>query len=68
MITITLSETALALLKRRIAGERVEITDQTRPFYRELVAAELMIPLHTTTGGDESAYRLTKASTAFKNA
>lgn len=66
--TITLSDTALALLRRRLMGERVEITDHTRPLYRELVAAELMIPLHTATGGDESAYRLTEASCAFKDA
>ena len=64
-MTITLSESARALLRRCVNGERVEITDDTRPAYRELVVAGLMIPLHTFTGGDESAYRLTEASVEF---
>jgi hypothetical protein len=42
MQTINLSESALTLLRRRPAGERVEITDETRPLYRELVEATLM--------------------------
>ena len=58
---VQLSDAALALLNRRRTGERVEVTEETRPLYRELVAAGLMIPLHTLTGGDESAYRLTEA-------
>jgi hypothetical protein len=57
---ITPSETAMALLRRRLARERVDVTDETRPLYRELVEAGLMIPLHTMTGGDESGYRLTE--------
>lgn len=61
----TLSEAASALLRRRLAGERVPITAETRPHYRELVAAGLVIPLHTMTGGDESAYRLTEAGATF---
>jgi hypothetical protein len=65
MQTITLSESALSLLRSRVARERVEVTDETRPFYRELVACGLMIPLHTMTGGDESAYRLTEAGVTF---
>jgi hypothetical protein len=65
MQTINLSEAALALLRRRLAGERVEITDETRPLYRELVEATLMVPLHTMTGGDESAYRLTESGVTF---
>jgi hypothetical protein len=65
--TITLTETALALLHRRLAGERVAVTDETRPHYRELVQAGLMIPLHTMTGGDESAYRLTELAVVSSN-
>ena len=61
MQSTTLSHSALALLRRRQARERVDVTDDTRPLYRELAAAGLMIPLHTLTGGDESAYRLTEA-------
>lgn len=65
METIALSPAALSLLRRRIARERVEVTDETRPAYRELAEAGLAIPLHTLTGGDESAYRLTEAGVTF---
>jgi len=51
MQTITLSESALALLRRRLAAEWVEVTDETRPFYRELVSAGMMIPLHSFSRG-----------------
>jgi hypothetical protein len=62
MNAIAISESALALLRRRFAGEREEVTDDTRPLYRELVEAGLMIPLHTFALGPESAYRLTEAA------
>jgi hypothetical protein len=62
MQTIALSEAALALLRRRVAGERVEVTEETRPLYREMVAAGLMIPLHSFARGNEGAYRLTEAA------
>lgn len=62
MQTIALSESALALLHRRLSGERVEVTDETRPLYRELVDAGMMIPLHTFALGPESAYRLSEAA------
>jgi hypothetical protein len=60
--TITLSEAALALLRRRLAGEWVEVTDETRPSYRELASAGLMFPLHSFARGNEGAYRLTDAA------
>jgi len=53
------------LLRRRLARERVDVTDESRPLYRELMEAGLMVPLHTMTGGDESAYRLTEAGVTF---
>jgi hypothetical protein len=56
MPTITLSEAALALLRRRLAGEWVEVTDESRPHYRELVDAGMMIPLHSFARGDEGAF------------
>jgi len=62
METIHLSAVASALLDRRLAGERVDVTDETRPAYQELVAAGLMIPLHTLTGGSNSAFRFTEAA------
>jgi hypothetical protein len=63
--SVQVSDAALALLHRRLSHERVEVNDQTRPLYRELAAAGLMIPLHTLIGGDESAYRLTDAGVIF---
>jgi hypothetical protein len=68
MQTITLSDSALALLRRRLAGEWVEVTDETRPLYRELVDAGLMIPLHSFARGRDGAYRLTEAACAFREA
>ena len=62
MQSIMLSADALALLHRRLAGQRVEVTDETRPLYRELVSAGLMMPLHTFALGRDSAYRLTDAA------
>ena len=62
METVPLSERADALLRRRLAGERVEVTDETRPLYRELVDAGMMMPLHTFALGPDSAYRLTDAA------
>lgn len=35
---VRLSDAAEALLHKRLAGEWVEVTDETRPFYRELVS------------------------------
>ena len=65
MSTITLSEDALALLKPAWSRERVDVTPENRELYRELARAGLMIPLHTMTGGDESAYRLTEAGVSL---
>ena len=62
MQSVPVSEGAHALLRRRLAGERVEVTDETRPLYRELEGAGMMIPLHTFALGRESAYRLTDAA------
>ena len=59
---MTLSESAMALLHRRLAGEPVDVTDDTRSLYRELVEAGMMIPLHTFALGRDSAYRLTDAA------
>jgi hypothetical protein len=64
MPTDTLSDAAQELLRRRLAGEWVHATDQTRPLYRELVEAGMMIPLHSFARGAEGAYRLTEAACA----
>jgi hypothetical protein len=62
MQTVTLSEAALALLRRRLAGGWVEVTDESRPLYRELANAGLMIPLHSFARGNEGAFRFTDAA------
>ena len=62
MSTFTLSEPALSLLHRRLSGERVDVTDQSRPLYLELAEAGLVMPLHTFALGPNSAYRLTEAA------
>jgi len=68
MPTITLSDAAQDLLRRRLAGEWVEVTDQTRPLYRELVEAGMMIPLHSFARGAQGAYRLTEAACVLRGA
>ena len=53
-----LSVAAREQLRLHLAGDR-EVTEENRPAYRELVAARIMIPLHSFVGGREAAYRLT---------
>ena len=53
-----LSRSARALLRRHLEGDR-EVTDANRPYYRELVAARIMIPIHSFIGGSESAFHFT---------
>jgi hypothetical protein len=57
-----LSEPALSLLKLRLSGQRVEVTDETRAPYQELVAAGLAEPVRTFTRGRDSNYKLTLAA------
>ena len=59
MQTITLSESALSLLRRRLAGDD-EVTETNRAAYRELVAAGIMFPISTWAGGPESVFRFTE--------
>ena len=68
MISTTLSEAAAALLQRRLSGDRVEVTDETRPAYRELAEAGIMVAGHTFQLGRESAYRFTPEGWAMVNA
>jgi hypothetical protein len=65
-VRIDVSERAGDLLRRRLAGEWVEVTHETRPLYQELVETGLMIPLHSFSRGNEGAYRLTEAATALR--
>ena len=63
-----LSEAALSLLHRRLAGEWVGVTEENRPLYRELVKAGLMMPLHTFLNGNEGYYRPTDAACDLRDA
>ncbi len=65
---ITLSPAAANLLHRRMNREWVGVTEETRPLYRELVAAGLMEPLSTFLRGREGYYRPTEAACALVNA
>jgi hypothetical protein len=65
MPTVTISDVALALLRRNLSGPQILVSDENREAYRELARAGLMIPLHTFAHGDESAYRLTEAGVNF---
>jgi len=55
-----LSKDARNLLRRRAAGERVEVTDETREAYRELARAGVMTPASAFLRGPESVFRFTK--------
>lgn len=60
------SREAMELFRRRLAGERVEVTDRNRVAYRELAAWGLMAAGHSFAGGDESIYAFTKEGFARK--
>ncbi len=55
-----LSGAALALLKRLLVGEEIEVSDETRSRYRELAMAGIMVAGHTFAKGDESVYKFTE--------
>ena len=65
---ITLSPEATALLERRLAGERVEVTDENRPVYQELAVAGMMEPRHSFSRGNDGHYRLTEAGARMRAA
>jgi antitoxin (DNA-binding transcriptional repressor) of toxin-antitoxin stability system len=54
-----LSEAARALLRRIVSGERLEVTRDNRPAFRELAVARIIYLRHTFARGDESGYRFT---------
>jgi hypothetical protein len=58
MQTISLSESALSLLRRRLKGDD-EVTEANRAAYRELEAAGIMIGISTGAGGPESVFWFT---------
>ncbi len=61
MPTLTLSESALALLRLHVERKgKIPVDDATRKPYRELARAGLMMAGHSFVGGDESIYVLTE--------
>ncbi len=66
MNTTTLSAEALSLLRRRWAGEWVAVTEDNKPFHRELAAAGLMYPLSGFAHGPESNFRFTEAGWSLR--
>ena len=66
-MTITLSESALELLRLHFADMRPRVDDANREAYRELGRAGFMEPLHSFTWGQEANYRLTKAGADLRS-
>ena len=52
-----LSEAALGLLRRRAAGEQVEVGPENLEAHRELAAAGWLVPVSTLARGPESYSR-----------
>ena len=59
MPTLTLSESALDLLRRRLATKDATVTPANLAAYRELAKAGIMDPCSTFVGGKESLFRFT---------
>jgi hypothetical protein len=59
MPTITLSESALALLRSRVEGGSRHVDDSNREAYRELARAGIMYPVSGFISGPEYLYRFT---------
>lgn len=57
--TITLSDAALAVLRRHVERGGMRVDDSNREAYRELARAGIMYPLSGFAGGPESHYRFT---------
>jgi hypothetical protein len=65
--TVALSERAIALIRRRLSGDR-EVTHENLEAYRELARAGIMVAGHSFTGGRESVFKFTDDGWAFANA
>ena len=69
MASVTaLSAQAQTLLRRRLDRERVDVTEETRPLYRELAAAGLMYPVSGFTNGPEANFRFTEEGWSLRPA
>jgi hypothetical protein len=54
-----LSAEAWGLLRRIASGEKVAVTEENRPRFRELADARVAVLIHTFAVGPESAWRWT---------
>jgi hypothetical protein len=59
MQTVTLSASAVAVLRFEIRGWKAKDPARRLPAYSELVAARIMIPLGSFSKGDECVFRFT---------
>ena len=55
-----LSGSARDLLRRLLAGERVDVDERNLPAYRELARARVMYPVSGFAGGPEASFRFTE--------
>jgi hypothetical protein len=61
---ITLSESAVAVLRFRVRGYRIKVTDRSRAAFRELAAAGIMEPVSDGDGNPEGDFRFTEDGAA----
>ncbi len=59
MQAVTLSESALALLRQIMETRRAAVTAENREMYRELVRAGVMFPVSGFVSGPEANFRFT---------
>ncbi len=58
--TFALSESAVAVLRFRVKGYRMKVTDRALEAFRELVAAGIMEPVPGANGNPPADYRFTE--------
>jgi hypothetical protein len=58
--TFTLSESAVAVLRFRVNGDRMKVTDRSLEAFRELAAAGIMEPVPGADGNPEADYQFTE--------
>lgn len=66
MQTLALSEDAVAVLRFRVNGHRLPVTEQRLPAYYELVDAGIMVLVPSSEGNPEADFRFTEASHAHR--
>ncbi len=57
--TFALSESAVAVLRFRVKGHQITVTDRSIEAFRELAAAGIMEPVPAADGNPEADYRFT---------